>query len=64
MLLLHIGHTQDQQIMCLYHINPIALRKVKIAYNFGLSECNRVNVYANTIFLPRETTYVTSCLLL
>ena len=24
-------------------VNPIALRKAKIAYNFGLSECNRVN---------------------
>ena len=23
-------------------INTIALRKAKIAYNFGLSECNRV----------------------
>ena len=23
-------------------LNPIALRKAKIAYNFGLSECNRV----------------------
>ena len=23
---------------------PIALRKAKIAYNFGLSECNRVNL--------------------
>ena len=23
-------------------INPIALRKTKIAYNFGLSECNRL----------------------
>ena len=23
-------------------VNPIALRKVKIVYNFGLSECNRV----------------------
>ena len=23
--------------------NPIALRKAKIAYNFGLSGCNRVN---------------------
>ena len=22
--------------------NPITLRKTKIAYNFGLSECNRV----------------------
>ena len=26
--------------MCVF--NPIALRKTKIAYNFGLSECNRV----------------------
>ena len=25
------------------HFNPIALRTAKIAYNFGLSECNRVN---------------------
>ena len=24
------------------HFNPIALRKAKIVYNFGLSECNRV----------------------
>ena len=24
------------------NINPIALRKAKIAYNFGLSECNKV----------------------
>ena len=23
-------------------VNPVALRKAKIAYNFGLSECNRV----------------------
>ena len=26
-------------------INPIALRKAKITYNFGLSECNRVNTH-------------------
>ena len=24
--------------------NPIALRKAKIIYNFGLSECNRVRL--------------------
>ena len=24
------------------HFNPTALRKAKIAYNFGLSECSRV----------------------
>ena len=23
--------------------NPFALRKAKIVYNFGVSECNRVN---------------------
>ena len=29
----------------LYHsVNPIAPRKTKIAYNFGLSECNRVKL--------------------
>ena len=26
-----------------FFFNPIALRKAKIIYNFGLSECNRVN---------------------
>ena len=26
-------------------LNPIALRKAKIVYNFGLSECNRVKAY-------------------
>ena len=27
-------------------LNPIALRKAKIVYNFGLSECNRVKEFA------------------
>ena len=31
-------------ICAVLQINPIALRKTKIAYNFGLSECNRVNL--------------------
>ena len=26
-------------------INPVALRKAKIVYNFGLSESNRVKMY-------------------
>ena len=26
------------------HLDPTALRKAKIVYNFGLSECNRVKV--------------------
>ena len=25
-----------------FKVNPIAFRKAKIVYNFGLSECNRV----------------------
>ena len=31
-------------VFCMSKIlfNPVALRKAKIAYNFGLSECNRV----------------------
>ena len=29
-------------LLLLVHINPVALRKAKTAYNFGLSECNRV----------------------
>ena len=28
-------------------LNPIALRKAKIVYNFGLSECSRVKGYMN-----------------
>ena len=30
----------------LWQFNPIALRKAKIVYNFGLSECNRVATLA------------------
>ena len=30
-------------ILACFLLNPIALRKAKIVYNFGLSECNRVN---------------------
>ena len=33
---------QQQQLNRTGDINPIALRKAKIAYNFGLSECNRI----------------------
>ena len=32
-------------------INPIALRKAKIACNFGLSECNRVNTYVSLLLI-------------
>ena len=31
-----------------FFFNPIALRKAKIVYNFGLSECNRVNSHMCT----------------
>ena len=30
-------------LKCELSVNPIALRKAKIAFNFGLSECNRIN---------------------
>ena len=45
--------------------NPIALRKVKIVYNFDLSECNMVLDFLSATglrcmgtspFFPRETT--------
>ena len=32
-------------------VNPIALRKANIVCNFGLSECNRVNI---TLFLEKR----------
>ena len=34
-----------------WSLNPIALGKAKIVYNFGLSECNRVKIEnENNIF--------------
>ena len=39
-LFLLLWHPLQHQ--CLHRINPIALRKAKIVYNFGFSECNRV----------------------
>ena len=27
-----------------FRFNPVALRKAKIVYNFGLSECNKVKI--------------------
>ena len=35
----------DFTVIC--NFNPIKLRKAKIVYNFGLSECNRVNLSSN-----------------
>ena len=35
----------------IHYLNPIAFRKAKIVYNFGLSECNKVKVNGyNSIF--------------
>ena len=31
-----------------FKLNPIALRKAKIVYNFGLSECIRVKEFASS----------------
>ena len=39
-LLILISWALDKNLL----LNPIALRKAKIVYNFGLSECNRVKV--------------------
>ena len=36
-------------------LTPFALRKAKIVYNFGLSECNRVN---GKTLLPGELTLI------
>ena len=38
--------------------NPTALRKAKIAYNFGLSECNRVNIIKIPAFIVDFHHYV------
>ena len=38
----HFWADQEMGEMRMKHFNPIALRKAKIAYNFGLSECKRV----------------------
>ena len=35
--------TRDLKVSSHFLFNPTALRKAKIAYNFGLSECYRVN---------------------
>ena len=39
--------TTMQQQQCMYGkvLNPIALRKAKIVYNFGLSQCNRLKLW-------------------
>ena len=37
-----------------FSFNPIALRRTKIACNFGLSECNRINKATNTWLTHRE----------
>ena len=39
-------------------LNPIALRKAKIAYNFDLSECNRVTIKILKIGTPKIITVI------
>ena len=47
--------------------NPIALRKAKTAYNFGLSKCNSVkeavvfNNFIQIILIKMESKYLTRC---
>ena len=48
----------------LLYLNPIALRKAKIVYNFGLSECNRVNIPTLVFVTPvmsQLTQYASHC---
>ena len=37
--------------------NPIALRKAKIVCNFGLYECNRVNLHFQTAVAQAENCF-------
>ena len=37
-----LNYHPDRNIAVYHGLNPIALRKAKIVYNFGLSEYNRV----------------------
>ena len=36
------GGEVQRKTVCVLVCDPIALRKTKIAYNFGLSECNSI----------------------
>ena len=52
------GHLSGSHCLCIHWVtrfNPIALRKAKIVYNFGLSECNRVKgIYTH---LPEKANF-------
>ena len=37
--------SEENFVVCFLVINHIALKKAKIAYNFGLSECNSVKQF-------------------
>ena len=45
----HVALWFSYHFLQVRRLNPIALRKAKIVHNFGLSECNRVNV-CGTVF--------------
>ena len=42
-----LGFSQKTEDISM-ELNPIAFRKAKIAYNFSLYECNRVNKFSKT----------------
>ena len=44
-------------------LNPTALRKAKIVYNFGLSECNRVKEN-NSVSSESEPTFYNEVILM
>ena len=48
----------------LWRVNPVALRKAKIVYNFGLSECNMVKhleIQMYECFVERASLPVNGC---
>ena len=42
LFILTLLHSERPKLYTILYLNPVALRKAKIVYNFGLSECNRV----------------------
>ena len=62
----HLNFCLNAHFKGLYYFlfNPITLRKTKIAYNYGLSECNRVKrreVFVGLVFLSTCILKVVYC---
>ena len=51
-----VGQTIDSLLIRIF--NPIAVRKAKIVYNFGLSECNRVKIPGDGVSFPKKLRFL------